>query len=69
MVGVLRLLCAELGVVGQGRLHPVGGHGLQPLLLKVIQAVLEGRHLSGESVDRLIKVENWIISLGAFDLV
>ena len=35
----------------------------------MIQAVLEGRHLSGESVDRLIKVENWIFSLGAFGLV
>ena len=35
----------------------------------MLKAVLEGRHLIGESVDRLIEVENWIFSLGAFGLV
>ena len=58
-----------LRVVDQGRLHPVGRHSLQPLLLKVLKAVVEGRHFICESVDGLIKVGNSIFSLGVFGLV
>ena len=42
---------------------------ISSLLLKVLQPVLEGRHLICESVDGLIEVGNWIVSLCVFGLV
>ena len=58
-----------LRVVDQGRLHSVGRHSLQPLLLEMLQPVVEGRHFICEFVDRLVKVGNSIFSLGVFGLV
>ena len=60
------VLLREVGRLGQhGRLKPVVGDSFKPSLLDRLKTLLESGDLQGQSVDRTVDAQDWIVSLRA----
>ena len=63
------VLLREVGRLGQhGRLKPVVGDSFKPSLLDRLKTLLESGDLQGQSVDRAVDVQDWIVGLSPLGL-
>ena len=57
------VLLFEVGGLGQHGKKPVVGDSFKPSLFDRLKALLEGGDLQGQSVDRTVDVQDWIVGL------
>ena len=58
------VLLREVGRLGRhGRLEPVDGDGFKSSLLYGLKTLLESGDFQGQSVDRTVDAQDWVVSL------
>ena len=62
------VLLFEVGGLGQHGKKPVVGDSFKPSLFDRIKALLEGGKLQGQSVYRVVDVQDWIVGLSPHGL-
>ena len=62
------VLLFEVGGLGQHGKKPVVGDSFKPSLFDRLKALMEGGDLQGQSVDRAVDVQDWIVGLSPLGL-